>query len=268
MKSIEIDDLWEWYRPRRAGGRTLKSVVGTLGRSVGVREWAVRGLTLSIDKGEALGIIGINGSGKTTLLRCMAGIYRPTRGKVTVRGRVASLIDLTAGFHMDLNSEENVMLAGAIYGMPRAVLEAKLDDILDFAELPDHKGATLRTFSTGMAMRLGFALAISLEPDIMLIDEVLAVGDEHFKVKCVERVRQMRDAGTTIVFASHELALVRSLCDRVIVLDAGEMTFEGGGYEAVEHYCHATGVDIARVSQLPAIEETTLRNIEWAWRRR
>jgi ABC-type polysaccharide/polyol phosphate transport system ATPase subunit len=169
---------------------------------------------------------------------------------------------------MDLTARDNVLVAGAIYGMPRQELESKMEAIFSFAELPEHTNAALRTFSTGMAMRLGFALAISLEPDILLVDEVLAVGDEAFKVKCLERVKLMRAAGVTVVFASHELALARSLCDRVVVLDQGEVTFDGPADKAVEHYCAAIGVDVARISELPPIEEATLRNIERAWARR
>lgn len=268
MTAVEVNELWESYWPRRIGGRTLKAAIGTLGRSVGIRRWALKDLTFSVERGEMLGIIGINGSGKTTLLRCIAGIYRPSKGTVTVRGRVASLIDLTAGFQMDLSAEDNVLLAGAIYGMSRRDLLEKLEGILAFAELPDHKEASLRTFSTGMAMRLGFALAISLEPDILLVDEVLAVGDERFKVKCLEKVKELRSMGTTIVFASHELALIRSLSDRVLLLDQGEKTFEGSGEAAVEHYCQAIGVDVERIAELPPIEEKTLKGIERAWARR
>jgi len=268
VKAIEVEDLWESYWPRRIGGRTLKAAVGTLGRSVGIRRWAVKGVSLTVEAGEMVGVIGINGSGKTTLLRCLAGIYRPSKGTVTVRGNVASLIDLTAGFHMDLTARDNVLIAGAIYGMSRRELEGKMDEIFSFAELPEHTEASLRTFSTGMAMRLGFALAISLEPDILLVDEVLAVGDEAFKVKCLEKVKAMRAGGTTVVFASHELALVRSLCDRVVVLDQGELTFDGPSDQAVEHYCSAIGVDVGRISELPPIEEATLKNIERAWARR
>jgi ABC-type polysaccharide/polyol phosphate transport system ATPase subunit len=269
VKAIEVEDLWESYWARRAaGGRSLKAAVGTLGKSVGIRKWALKGVSFSINAGEMLGVIGINGSGKTTLLRCLAGIYRPSKGTVTVRGRVSSLIDLTAGFQMDLSAYDNVLLAGSIYGMARQELIAKMDDVLSFAELPDHREASLRTFSTGMAMRLGFALAISLEPDILLVDEVLAVGDEHFKVKCLEKVKEMRGAGTTIVFASHELALVRSLCDRVVVLDAGELVFDGKSEGAVSHYCRSIGVDESQISELPPIEEATLKKIERAWARR
>jgi ABC-type polysaccharide/polyol phosphate transport system ATPase subunit len=268
MPPIEVEGLWESYWPRRLGGRSLKAAIGTLGRSVGVRRWALKDVSFMVDRGEMLGVIGINGSGKTTLLRCIAGIFRPTRGRVTVHGRVASLIDLTAGFQMDLSAEDNILLAGAIYGVSRRDLLARLDEVLAFAELPDHKEASLRTFSTGMAMRLGFALAISLEPDILLVDEVLAVGDERFKVKCLEKVKQLRAEGTTVVFASHELALIRSLTDRVLFLDQGEKAFDGAPAEAVDRYCAAIGVDVDRVAELPPIEEKTLRGIERSWARR
>lgn len=243
MDAIKIEDLWVSYRVRGKRASTLKNVVGTLGRSLSARKWALQGIGLSVERGSMYGLIGINGSGKSTLLRCMAGIFRPTRGEVAVTGRTGSLIDLTAGFDMELTARDNVFLSGAIYGVPRAQIADKLDEIFDFAGLEEHVDRPMRSFSTGMGMRLGFALVVAIEPEIVLVDEVLAVGDESFKHKCLEKMRELLEGGTTVVFASHELALIESLCDRVAVLEGGELVGESDGEGAVSLYCDRLGID-------------------------
>lgn len=243
MDAIVIEDLWVSYRVRGKKPPTVKSAVGSLGRSISARAWAVQGLSLTVQKGEMYGLIGVNGSGKSTLLRCMAGIFRPTRGTVAVTGRTGSLIDLTAGFDMELTAKDNVFLSGAIYGVPRAELTAKLDDVFSFAGLEDHVDRPMRSFSTGMAMRLGFSLVVAMDPDIILVDEVLAVGDESFKQRCLEKIQVLCRKGTTVVFASHELALIESLCDRVAVLEGGQLVDETEAEAAVSYYCDRLGID-------------------------
>ncbi len=242
MDAIKIDDLWVSYRVRGKRASTLKNVVGTLGRSISARSWALQGVSLSIERGSMYGLIGVNGSGKSTLLRCMAGIFRPTKGSVAVTGRAGSLIDLTAGFDMELTAKDNVFLSGAIYGVPRAEIEAKLGEIFAFAGLEEHVDRPMRSFSTGMGMRLGFSLVVAIEPEVILVDEVLAVGDESFKQKCLNKMRELLEGGTTVVFASHELALIEALCDKVAVLEAGELVDESGGEDAVSFYCDRLGI--------------------------
>ena len=269
MFAIEVDSLWQSYRARRlAHARTLKAAVATFGVRRSVSRWALRGVSFTVPQGQMLGIIGANGSGKSTLLRSLAGIYRPVKGSVTVRGRSSSLIDLTSGFQRDLSTRDNVFLTGALYGVPRELLESRFDEILTFADLTEEEETPLRAFSTGMAMRLGFSLAVSLEPDVLLVDEVLAVGDESFKVRCLNKVASMREGGSTVVFVSHELPLVRSLCDRVIVLDRGGITFDGDPDEAITSYCDALGIDVEDALARRSIEPGNLEGIERAWTRK
>jgi lipopolysaccharide transport system ATP-binding protein len=269
VSTIDVADLWLSYRARRLRPPTLQATLGTIGRGrEKPNQWALRGLTFEVERGQMLGVIGANGSGKSTLLRCMAGIYRPSKGSVTVRGRVTSLIDLAAGFERDLSARENVMLVGAIYGVPHSVLKARMDEVLEFAGLEDRADTALRTFSTGMGMRLGFSIIVSMQPDILLVDEVLAVGDEAFKVRCLERVKGMRAQGTTIVFVSHELAQVRMFCDRVIVLDKGRASYDGDPNEALEVYCDNLGIDLEFALSHSEIESYNVRRMERRWSKR
>lgn len=265
MQSIEVADLWLSYRDKRVRPPALKLRLAGVGRKRDADRWALQGVSFEVEQGQMLGVVGHNGSGKSTLLRCLAGIFRPVRGSVTVRGRAASLIDLTAGFHRLLSARDNVLLAGAIYGIPRDHLLSRFDEMMEFAELTDEVDTPLRAFSTGMALRLGFAIAVGMEPDVLLVDEVLAVGDEAFKVKCLDKVGEMRRAGTTIVFVSHELAVVRMLCERTIVLEHGKILFEGESDPAIRDYCKHLGVDLDFALSRPLVEGPALERVEESW---
>ena len=244
MEASEVSDLWLGFRLRRRGRSRLVTTLAGMAAGRVETTWALRGVTFSAPRGQFLGIIGPNGSGKTSLLRCLGGIYLPTKGSVTIRGRVSNLIDSRAGAAKELSLEENLYLAGAIHGVPRKAMDDRLHQILDFAELQDEIDRPLGTFSAGMLMRVSFSIAVSLDPDIFVVDEVLAVGDESFKLKCLARVEEMRAAGTTIVFVSHELPLVRDHCDRVIVLTEGSVIFDGSADEAIARYCDVLGIDV------------------------
>ncbi|MBW3589232.1 MAG: ABC transporter ATP-binding protein [Actinobacteria bacterium] len=193
---------------------------------------ALEDITFSISRQESVGLIGANGSGKSTLLRCIAGILPPTRGNVLVAGSISSLIELGAGFHLELTGRENVLLAGALFGLTRAQLDEKFDAIVDFAEVREEIDQPIRSYSSGMYVRLGFSLAVHVEPNIFLIDEVLAVGDEHFQRKCIRRIGEMNEQGVTIIFVSHDLGLVKKVCRRCILLHEGRLA-EDGEPEAV-----------------------------------
>jgi ABC-2 type transport system ATP-binding protein/lipopolysaccharide transport system ATP-binding protein len=211
--------------------RTLK------GRRVGSREFsALRNVDLDVQRGESLGIIGRNGAGKSTLLKVIARVLRPTHGRVWVRGNVAPLIELGAGFHPELTGRENILLNGAMLGFSRAQMEEKLSRIVEFAELADFIDAPLRTYSSGMTMRLGFAIASDVDPDILIIDEILAVGDEAFQAKCHARMQSFRERGATILFVSHALEAVRRLCGRVIWIDEGRIRYSEDADTVVEAY--------------------------------
>jgi ABC-type polysaccharide/polyol phosphate transport system ATPase subunit len=268
MRPIEVEDLWVSYRVKQGHPRTLLAVVGTLGKSLPRREWALKGVSFSVEEGETLGVIGMNGSGKSTLLRSVAGIFRPSKGKVIVRGNVSSLIDLTAGFEMDLSARENVILSGAIYGLSRREIREVIGEVFMFAGLEEHADSALRTFSTGMAMRLGFSIAVALDPDVILVDEVLAVGDESFKHRCLEKIGELRSKGTTIMFASHELSLVETLCDRALVLDQGELAHSSGPVEAVDYYCERLGVTRDDILHRPVVQDLQALDRPWSRRRR
>ena len=188
---------------------------------------ALHDISCAIDQGETVGILGHNGSGKSTLLKCIAGILTPTSGQVRVAGRLASLLELGAGFHPDLTGRENVYINAAFYGMARKETDRRFDEIVDFAELQQFIDEPVKHYSSGMYVRLGFAVAVNLDPDVLLVDEVLAVGDEVFQAKCLSRIKQFQAEGRTIVFVTHDAATVRQVCDRAIVLDHGRLVLDG-----------------------------------------
>jgi lipopolysaccharide transport system ATP-binding protein len=205
--------------------------------ATGAREfWALRDVNFSVYTGEALGIIGENGSGKSTTLKLISRILYPTEGSVSVRGKVSALLELGTGFHPDLTGRENVFLNGSLLGLSRRDMAARYDSIVDFAELSRFIDTPIKHWSSGMVMRLGFAVAISVDPDILITDEVLAVGDESFQRKCLEQIAQFRRAGKTIIFVSHALEAVRGLCSRAIWLDHGVMRADGPATAVIDQY--------------------------------
>ncbi len=207
------------------------------GRRVGYREfWALKDINIKVPQGQVLGIVGRNGAGKSTFLKVISRILRPTEGRVWVRGTVAPLIELGAGFHTELTGRENVFLNGAMLGFSRTEMQEKFDRIVDFAELWDFIDAPLRTYSSGMQMRLGFAIASDVSPDLLIIDEILAVGDEAFQEKCMHRMQGFREDATTILFVSHSLRSVLDLCDRCIWIDNGRIQAAGATGEVIDAY--------------------------------
>lgn len=195
--------------------------------------WALREVDVTIEQGETVGILGHNGSGKSTMLKCIAGILKPTTGVVQVRGRVASLLELGAGFHPDLTGRENVFINAAFLGISKKEIERRFDEIVGFAELERFIDQQVKYYSSGMFVRLGFAVAINVDPDVLLIDEVLAVGDEAFQQKCLERVESFKREGRTILFVTHGADQVRRICNRAMVLDHGVMVANAAPGEAI-----------------------------------
>jgi ABC-2 type transport system ATP-binding protein len=200
------------------------------------RLWALRGIDLKVAEGECVGIVGRNGSGKSTMLRMLAGVTAPTEGTVSIRGRVAPLISVGVGFHPELTGRENVYVNAMVLGLSRDAIDRRFDEIVDFAEIASFIDTPVKFYSSGMFVRLGFAVAISAEPDVLLVDEVLAVGDLAFQLKCYDRMRAIRASGTTIVVVSHNLTAIRSLCDRTAVLHDGELRFDGDTDRAISLY--------------------------------
>lgn len=197
---------------------------------------ALKEISLEIEKGDVFGIVGLNGSGKSTLLKVIAGVLRPTAGTVRVQGSIAPLIELGAGFDMDLTARENIFLNGAVLGFSRAQMRERYEEILEFSELQAFSDVPLKNFSSGMVARVGFAIATITRPDILIIDEILAVGDFRFQEKCERRIREMMSGGTTVILVSHSIEQIERLCSRVLWLEKGRSRMLGSMREVCEAY--------------------------------
>jgi ABC-type polysaccharide/polyol phosphate transport system ATPase subunit len=207
-----------------------------MGRERGTELWALKDVDIEVDAGESLGIIGRNGSGKTTLLKILSGVTQPTLGRLEVRGRIAPLIGVGVGFRKEMSGRENVLLNGMLLGLTRGEVQAKLESIVDFAELWDFIDTPVKFYSSGMYLRLGFAVAVHTDPEIMLVDEILAVGDLAFQTKCFAKLREIQAGGATIVIVSHMLQAVRLLCSRAMLLQGGQMVCDGDTETAIAKY--------------------------------
>ena len=216
--------------------RRLKDVIVARGRSRPAQVTALNDVSFRVEPGSAVGLVGRNGSGKTTLLRLLSGIIKPTSGSVEVGGRIGSLLELGAGFHPDLSGRENVFLNGSIHGLKRAYVREQFDEIVAFAGLEEFIDLPVRTYSSGMYMRLGFAIAAHIDADVLLLDEVFAVGDEQFQRKCFGKIFEFKQRGGTIVFVSHDAAAVERLCDRAVLLRKGNVEFDGPTHDAIVRY--------------------------------
>jgi lipopolysaccharide transport system ATP-binding protein len=241
--SLSFRDVGMCFRMHREKVTTLKEAV--LGRFRHLRKvdefWALREVSFDVQPGEAVALIGHNGCGKSTLLRVAAGILRPSEGTVRVEGRVSPMIELAAGFDPDLTGRDNIFLNGALMGFSRKEMAAKFDRIVDFSELGEFIDVPVKNYSSGMFARLGFAIAADVDPEILMVDEVLAVGDERFQAKCLERIREIRRNGCTILFVSHSAETVVELCDRAVVLHHGRLAFDGKPPAAIERYRQLQG---------------------------
>ncbi len=233
---IRVEGVSRNFRVRANEARSLKELFVLRGRTEAHDVQALQGVSLGIEPGEAVGLVGRNGSGKSTLLRLIAGIIKPTSGSVAVGGRIGSLLELGAGFHPDFSGRENVFLNGAIYGLRRAQIRERFDEIVAFAELEDAIDRPVRTYSSGMYMRLGFGIAAHLDADVLLLDEVFAVGDEAFQRKCFGKIFEFKQRGGTIVFVSHDASQVERLCERAVLLREGRLEFDGPTHEAIVRY--------------------------------
>ena len=235
--AIEVEAVSKRFRLYRERPSSVKQRL-LVTRSKAEDFWALRDVSFEIEQGSSIGLIGHNGSGKTTLLKCIAGILRPTEGAIRSRGRMAALLELGAGFHPELTGRENVFLNASFLGLDRRATERVYDDIVGFAELEDFMDNQVKFYSSGMLVRLGFAVAVHVDPEILLIDEVLAVGDESFQRRCVERVREFQRDGRTIVLVTHALDTVVDVCDRAVMLDHGLMHMSGEPAEVVRELRH------------------------------
>ena len=196
--------------------------------------WANQAISFQVRRGECLGLIGPNGAGKTTLLRMLNGLIKPDRGRITMRGRIGALIALGAGFNPILTGRENIYINGSVLGLSKREIDAKVEEIIDFAEVRDAIDAPVRTYSSGMTVRLGFAIATALDPDLVLLDEVLAVGDVRFRTKCYQRIGKILKRAA-VIYVAHDMNQIARICDSVIVMDRGRVTFEGEPATAVQN---------------------------------
>jgi homopolymeric O-antigen transport system ATP-binding protein len=219
-----------------AAARLLRRGPGERVEKTARELWALDDVSIEVEEGEVVGVIGRNGAGKTTLLKVMAQITEPTRGRAVVTGRVGSLLEVGTGFHPELTGRENVFLNGAILGMRRSEIRAKFDDIVGFAEVERFIDTPVKRYSSGMYVRLAFAVAAFLEPEILFIDEVLSVGDQAFQQRCIGRMGEIANSGRTILFVSHNLASVSALCSRGLLLDGGRVVRDGAVDEVIDHY--------------------------------
>jgi len=240
---IVVDRVSRSFRVYPKAQRMLKEIVVSRGKTRAREVQALRDVSLTVEPGAALGLVGRNGSGKTTLLRIIAGIIKPTSGRVEAGGRIASLLELGAGFHPDFSGRENVYLNGSIHGLSRARVREVMDEIVAFAELERFIDLPVRTYSSGMFMRLGFSVAAHIQSDVLLLDEVFAVGDEQFQRKCFGKVAQFKNRGGTILFVSHDAAAVERLCDRAVLLSQGQVAFDGETRGAIAAYRQLLAAD-------------------------
>lgn len=234
--ALAVNDLWKNYRLYHERNQYLKAAI-LKGRRARYEEfWALKGIDFEVPTGSTFGVIGSNGSGKSTLLKTMAGILQPDKGSIVIDGRVSALLELGAGFHPELSGQENVYLNGAILGLTKKEIEARFDDIVEFAGIAEFIDTPVKNYSSGMFVRLGFAVAAHVEPDVLLIDEVLSVGDESFQRRCAEKIDEFRRDGRTIVFVSHGLGQVEQLCQDVAWIDKGELRMLGPAAEVISAY--------------------------------
>ena len=234
--AVDVVDVSKRFRLYTEKYQSLKERFLHAGRNPYEDFWALRDISFEIPEGETVGILGRNGSGKSTLLKCVSGILQPTEGKVVVRGSLAALLELGAGFQPELSGRENIYLNASLLGMSTKDVDRRFDEIVAFAELEQFIDNQVKYYSSGMYVRLGFAVAVNVDPDILVVDEVLAVGDEAFARKCMGRIKEFQDDGRTILFVTHAADLVRQICDRAVVLSAGTMIGSGPAADAVRIY--------------------------------
>ena len=235
--SITVSNVSKRFRLERNRPSSVKEAILRFGRGNDVDDfWVLRDIDLEVEPGSFFGLIGHNGSGKSTLLRLMANIHKPTTGEIRTEGRLSALLELGSGFHPDLTGRENVYLNGAMLGLSRKHMHAAMDHIIDFSGIGDFIDEPVKIYSSGMYVRLGFAVAVNVDPEILLVDEVIAVGDEEFQRRCMNHMNMLRERGTTILLVSHNATLMRTMCDTVAWLDHGRLMELGEPDAVVQAY--------------------------------
>lgn len=234
--AVSVEHVSKKFRLYHERNQSLKSAVMRGRRSVHEDFWALRDVSFEVPEGSTFGLIGSNGSGKSTLLKCLAKIYYPEEGHITSHGKVAALLEVGSGFHPELTGRENIFLNGSILGMSRKEITAKFDEIVDFSGVAEFIDQPVKNYSSGMYVRLGFSVAINVDPDILVVDEVLAVGDAEFQAKCRTKFSDFRDAGKTVILVSHDMSSVKSMCDHVAWLNHGSLVASGEAESVIAQY--------------------------------
>lgn len=263
--AIEVKNIKKQFRIYKDKGSSLKEKVLFRERNKYETRTVLKGISFQIKKGEAVGLIGHNGCGKSTTLKLLTKIMYPDSGKIEIAGRVSSLLELGAGFHPDMSGRDNIFINASIFGLTRKEIEKRIEDIIEFSELGDYIDNPIRTYSSGMYMRLAFSVAINVNADVLLVDEILAVGDANYQSKCLEKMRQIKEQGTTIVIVSHTLSQIESFCDRSIWLNDGVIAAEGNPYSVHSKYLQfmegyqfqeSAAIDAPEASEGAEVEET------------
>lgn len=235
--SIIVENVYKTFNVYLDKANTIKEkLLFLFSRNKKQKREVLKGISLKIKKGEVVALIGTNGSGKSTLLKLLTKIIYPNKGKIETNGKLTSLLELGAGFHPDFSGRENIYFNASIFGLTKKEIDSRLQDIIEFSELKDFIDSPVRTYSSGMYMRLAFSVAINVDADILLIDEILSVGDEHFQNKCFEKMLELKKQGKTMVFVTHSMGTVKSLCDRAIWLKDGLIRMDGNTEEVVDEY--------------------------------
>lgn len=241
--AIEVKNVYKQFKIEYDRAKTLKDKLLFWNRGKTEYHEVLKNINLNIKKGETVALIGVNGSGKSTLLKMMTKIIYPTKGSITTHGKLTSLLELGAGFHIDFTGRENIYFNASIFGLTRNEIDKRIDDIIEFSELGSAIDNPVRTYSSGMYMRLAFSVAINVDADILLIDEILAVGDQHFQEKCFNKLEELKNSDKTIVIVSHSLDVVKKLCDRAVWLYEGEVRADGKSSEVIEQYLDQVALD-------------------------
>ena len=239
--AIIVEDVHKTFNVYLDKANTIKEkLLFLFSRNRKEKREVLKGINLKIKKGESVALIGVNGGGKSTLLKLMTKIIYPNKGKITINGKLTSLLELGAGFHPDFSGRENIYFNASIFGLTKKEIDERLDDIIEFSELKDYIDNPVRTYSSGMYMRLAFSVAINVNADILLIDEILSVGDQHFQDKCYKKMKELTEQGKTMVFVTHSLQSVSQLCSRAVWLHEGKIKLDGNSNEVISAYVEAT----------------------------
>lgn len=238
--TIIVEDVYKTFNVYMDKANTIKEKLMFFKRNRKEKREVLKGINLKVKKGEAVALIGVNGSGKSTLLKLMTKIIYPNKGKITTNGKLTSLLELGAGFHPDFSGRENIYFNASIFGLTKKEIDERLDSIIEFSELGSYIDNPVRTYSSGMYMRLAFSVAINVNAEILLIDEILSVGDQHFQEKCFNKMRELKAQGKTMVFVTHSMESVKSLCDRAVWLYEGRIRMDGNTEEVVNEYLKVT----------------------------